>query len=139
MSQRNNPTLVNFNVNGATIPAYRIAKQASTSTVVRAVALWDTATAFIIGLTTEQSGATNTAVQVAVGGTAKGQCGASVSAGSLLTGFTTTGEVVEAAANVLNTTTTVIPRTVGQAMQVGNSGSAIEVYVNPNNIRIQFA
>lgn len=140
MAVKNSPQLISFNVDGATIPAYRIAKAAGGTTVARAVALWDTASAVIIGLTQEiSSGATGGSVVVAIGGTAKGNCGASVSAAALLTGLTATGEVIEAGTQILNTTTTIVPRTVGVAMQNGATGSAIEVLVNPNNIRVQFA
>lgn len=140
MAEKNSPYLLNFTVNGATIPAYRIVKNAATAAVPRGVALWDTATAFIMGLSQEiSSDATGGAAFVAVGGTAKANCGASVSAGALLTGLTATGEVVEVTAHVLNTTTTVVPRTVGQAMRSGSTAAAIEVYVSPNNLRVQFA
>lgn len=135
MSQKRGTNEVSFRNSGATIPAYRIVTPSGNNTV----ALWNTQTAYMLGLSQEQSGDSGTAILVAIGGTAKGQAGASVSAGALLTGLTATGEVIEAAANILNTTTTVIPRSIGLSLQTGDSGAAIEVLVSPGHVRIAFA
>lgn len=135
MSQKRGTNEVNFRNSGATIPAYRVIKPSGNNTV----ALWDTATAIMIGLSQEQCDSLG-AIQVAIGGTAKGQAGASVSAGALLTGLTATGEVIEClAGSLLATTTTAIPRTIGVALQTGDTGAAIEVLIMPGPLRIAFA
>lgn len=134
MSQKRGTNEVNFRNSGATIPAYRIVKPNGAGSV----ALHDTATALIIGVSQEQSGDSGTSVWVAINGTAKGQCGASVSSGALLTALTATGAIVEAT-HVLNTTTTVIPYSLGISLEAGSTNAVIEVTVAPNNVRVAFA
>jgi len=129
---------INFNVNAAaTIPAYRVLKLAATSGVPRGVALWDTATAAIAGISQEQSvGNTGTSIWTAISGTAKAQAGASVSASALLTALTATGEVVEATVPTFNTTTGNLPFLIGHALESGATGAAVEILINITPMRL---
>lgn len=130
---------INFAVNYAsTIPAYRIVKNASTANVPGAVGLWDTSTARMIGLSCDNSGgATGTAIQVAILGSAYGDAGASVSAGSLLTGLTATGQVVEVGAALMDVVTAGSSIAfIGQAMGTADTNSSVEVYLNIGNLQL---
>jgi hypothetical protein len=136
MSVKRHTVEVNYEAR-QTLSAYVVVKPATTG---NGVLLHDTATAYIKGITQDASiGGTGTAVLVAIGGTAKAQAGASVSSGSLLTVQTATGYVIEVTTSVLNTTSTVIPRTVGLANGKGSTNALIEVDFAPSNIRVVFA
>lgn len=133
MSQKRASTEISFAVS-ATLAAYVLVKPTGTR---NQVGLWDTATALFAGISQEaSSGGTGTAVLVAIGGSAKGQAGASVSSGALLTGQTATGYVIEASANTLNTTTTAIPRTIGWSNHAASTNGILEVFIAINNVRI---
>lgn len=131
MAQEVNGTIKSFKAASGSVPAYRIAVLTAANTV----GVTFTATSVLVGITTNDASATGVAVGVVVDGTAKCSCGASVSAGAVLTGQTDTGKCIEATA-LLNTTTTVIPRTIGVALGKGSTNSVIEVLVIPNNIRV---
>ena len=98
-----------------------------------------TETSFILGLS-KDAASTDGAIAITAFGFAKGACGASVSAGSMLTFVTGTAYVVQASATSLNTTTTLIERQIGIALQNGaNTDAVIEVFVNINNSMVRFA
>lgn len=124
-------TLVSLKAN-ATMSAYRIVKLTAANTV----GLHDTSTSLIFGVTVDDSqGGTNSAVKVAIDGTAKVACAASVSVGAIVTAQTTTGLLVEASGHTFtNTTTSLIPKVLGIAMASGSTNSVIEVLLQINNI-----
>lgn len=137
MSQESNQLLKSFEAYDS-LPAYRIVAPLSTTTVdyVRVVR-WGTTTGYMIGTSWGEASVSGVAVPVVVAGSGRVACGASVSSGSLITG-TTTGFAIEAV-NVLNTTTTVIPRCLGVGLQVGDTNSVIEVLIQPLHLRVAFA
>ena len=134
MAQDVNGTIKSFKAASGSVPAYRIAVLTAGNTV----GVTFTSTSVIVGITTNDASATGQAVGVCLNGTAKCTCGASVSAGALLTAATDTGKCIDAT-SVLNTTTTVIPRTIGIALQTGSTNSVIEVAIIPNNVRVAIA
>lgn len=134
MAQEVNGTIKSFKAASGSVPAYRIA----VVTGINTVGVTFTSTSVLVGITANDASATGQAVGVVLNGTAKCMCGASVSAGAILTAQTDTGKCIEATA-VLNTTTTVIPRTIGVALQKGSTNSIIEVAIIPNNIRVAIA
>ena len=135
MSQvRGTWTHVSFRAASATIPAYVIVKP---GTAAGTVALHDTNTAQIIGITQQQSqGGANSSVLVALMGCAKVQAGASVSAGAVLIPQTATGYAIEdATGGFINTTTALVNFSLGLALSAGDTNSVIEVLLRPQQIR----
>lgn len=130
MSQTRGMVGVNFRNSGATIPAYRIVGVSGDDTV----SLWATATTQMVGIAQEQADSL-ASVFVAIYGSAKGEAGASVSAGSVLSGLTATGQVIASTA-LQDTVTTDIPFMIGLALQSGSTNAAIEVLVRPTHWRI---
>lgn len=123
-------TVVSFKAN-ATISAYRILKLSAANTV----ALHDTSTALILGVSDDDSsGGANSAIKVVIDGTAKIQCGASVSVGALCTAQTATGLLIESANTFTTTAASLVPKTIGIALASGSTNSTIEVLLNINNI-----
>ena len=138
MSQFRQGPNVSFKVNQATtLSAYRIVKPAAGN---NSVALWDTATAHILGVTLEDSkGATGTSVLVAIYGTARLGAGASVSAGALVTGQTATGLGIEdASRGYMDTATAIVAYTLGIALDAADTNSVFEVLIRPSNLRFDF-
>jgi len=131
MSQENNGTIISCKAANTNVTAYKIVAVSAENTV----ALWDTVTSAILGVSSMDAAAANSAVGVVINGTVRVQCGASVGAGSVVCPQTATGKCIEAT-NTLNTTTTVIPRTLGIALENGSTNSVIEVALMQNNIRV---
>jgi hypothetical protein len=131
MSQENNGVIISCKAADASVTAYKIVAVSGKNTVD----LWDTVTSAILGVTTIDAIAAGSAVGVIIGGTARVMCGASVGVGAVVTAQTGTGKCIEAV-TTLNTTTTVIPKTLGIALQNGSTNAVIEVSVMPNNIRV---
>lgn len=130
MSQTRNQVYATF-VAGETIPAYTIVAPTSTDNTVE---IHDTASSLILGVAADDSsGGAGSSVKVVVGGTAKIICGASVSAGEIVTPQTATGYAI-AGISDFGTATTLVPRTVGIALQAGSTNSVIEVALIINNI-----
>lgn len=134
MSQENQGTIISCKANDASITAYKIVTVAGENIVK----MWDTTTANILGVTTMDAVATYSAIGVVINGTARVTCGASVGVGTVVAPQTATGKCIEATV-LLNTTTTVIPRTLGIALENGSTNSVIEVALMPNNVRIAIA
>lgn len=133
MAQEVNGVIKTFKAFAASIAAYRIVAAGTGKNVAR---LADTSTCFLIGVSANDISATGQALSVVLNGTAKCMCGASVSSGALLSFQTDTGKCIEALASAYNhTTTTIIPRTIGVALQAGSTNSVIEILVNPNNVK----
>lgn len=133
MAQEVNGVKKTFKALNASIPAYRIVAVGAGKDVVD---LAKTSTAMLVGVSANNISATGQAVSVILNGTARCQCGASVSAGALLSFQTDTGMCIEALAAAYNhTTTTIIPRTIGVALQAGSTNSVIEILVQPNNVK----
>ena len=126
--------VVSFKCAAATLPAYVIVKP---GTAGNTVALHDTNTAQIIGITQQQSqGGIGSSVLVALNGCAKVQAGASVSAGAVLIPQTATGYAIEdAAGGFINTTTALVNFSLGLALDAGDTNSVIEVLLRPQQIR----
>lgn len=134
MSQKRAQTVISMKA-AATLAAYTVVGISAANTV----ALRDTSTSMIFGVTTDDSmDGTGSSVAVCIAGTAKVLCGASVSAGSVVTVQTATGYAIEAAA--VNTTTSAIPKLLGIALQAGSTNAVIEVALQINNIgKVAFA
>lgn len=114
-------------------PAYRVVAPGTTSSQAQ---VWVTATTLMIGISQKDASATGEAWNVRIYGTSKATCGASVSSGSILTAQTDTGKVI-AGTKTYDTGTTAIPRTIGVALEKGDTNSVIQVLIMPNNIRKQ--
>jgi len=128
MSQVRGQNIVSFKGN-ATMTAYVIVKPTAKNTV----GICDTSTAYIVGVTADTSYESGASVPVVIGGTAKVLCGASVSAGAVVMAQTTTGYAVEATAMLNNTASSVVPKTLGIALEAGSTNSVIEVLIQINN------
>lgn len=131
------PTQVTFRVNdSATIAAFRLLTPAAGG---NSVALWATATQFMFAVSQDASGgATGTSVLAAIGGCAKLQAGASISAGSIVTGQTATGMGVASALDQLNLaslTSGSVPFAIGVAMDAADTNSVFEVLIQPRLFR----
>lgn len=124
MSQVRGQTLVSLK-SAATLSAYRVVRVSAANTVN----YHDTTTSLIFGVTTQAAVQTNGAVSICIGGSAKVGCAASVSAGSLVTAqsATASGLIMEVGASEALTSTTVIPKVLGIALQSGSTNSVIEV------------
>jgi hypothetical protein len=117
----------------ATIPAYTIV----TLVGQNKVGICATTTARIFGVTTQLCAGDGAAAPVCIAGVTRVVAGASVSAGAILCvqGATTTGYAIEATADSFtNTTTTLISKTLGQALQAGSTLSVVNVLLQINNI-----
>lgn len=127
------PFLGSFKV-AATVTANVIVKP---GTAANQVAIWDTATAFMIGVSQQaSSGGTGTSVAIALGGCAKLTAGASVSSGAAITGQTTTGYGIEdTSRGFIDTTSATVPYAIGIALDAGDTNSVFEVLIMPRNIR----
>ena len=134
MSQEVQGNIKTFKAADISVPAYRIV----TLSAAQTVDIPNTLTSVLIGITANDGSATNDAIGVVLNGTAKCACGASVDAGAILTVQTSTGKCI-AGTQLLNTTTTAVPRTIGIALDAGSTNSVIEVAIIPNNVRIAFA
>lgn len=124
-------TVVPFFAN-ATLSAYRVVRYIGSNTV----GYVDTTTSHILGITTQDSqGGTGSSIAVAIAGTAKVACAASVSSGSLVTAqsATASGLIMEVGASQANTTSSAIPKILGIALAAGSTNSVIEVLIQPNN------
>jgi len=132
MSQYRDIPDITLKANSGSSPAYRVVTVSGANTAD----IWKTATSLILGVSMEDASATGEAWKIRIAGTAKVACGASVSAGALVTPMTGTGKITEAT-KTYNTTTTVVPRSLGIALEAGSTNSVIEVLIMPNNIRKQ--
>lgn len=97
---------------------------------------WQTNSALILGVAENNASVTNDAISVVINGVAKVRCGASVSAGGILTGQTETGKCV-AATITDNTTTSVVPKILGIALEAGSTNAVIAVALGIININKQ--
>lgn len=130
MAQENNGKVITLKAADGSVAAYRVVGVSGENQVD----VWQTATSLMLGIALNDASATNDAVAVALDGTARACCGASVSAGAILTAQTDTGKVIEATITD-NTTTSTVPRTIGVALQSGDTNSVIEVAIIVNNLR----
>lgn len=133
MSQQRNSVFASF-LAGDTISAYQIV---ALTTVANTVIPWATATSVILGVAAD-SADSGAAANIIIGGTAKVQCGASISMGAIITAQTDTALAIEAINVAPTVTTLVVPFTLGQALQAGSTNSVIEVTVNPALLRFDF-
>lgn len=127
MSQQVNGVVKSFKALDASIPAYRVVFLATNGTVD----LCETSTVMGFGISAQDVSTAGEAIPIILGGTAKAQCGASVSAGALLTWQTATGLVVEAVANSVGTATAIVPKAIGISLENGDTNSIIEILVAP--------
>lgn len=127
MSQVSNQMVKSFVVNLST-PAFTIVAIQATSTS-QVTNVW-TSTLNIVGVTLDNA-STGDSIPVAIGGTAKVICNASIAAGSLVAPLTATGFGVALAATF---TSTALYKHVGVALNNGSTNSVIEVLINPNNV-----
>jgi hypothetical protein len=112
-------------------PAYRVVAPGTSSAHAQ---VWVTATTLMLGVSMEDASATSDAWKIRIAGTAKAQCGASVSTGSILTAQTDTGKVIQATITD-NTTTSTVPRIIGVALESGSTNSVIEIQIAITNLR----
>ncbi len=133
MSQQRATVVVSFKA-AATLSAYRIVKP---GTANNQVALWDTATALMIGISQQDSqGGAGSSIMVAIGGTARVQAGASISAGACVTGQTATGLAIADTTNgFIDTTSATVPYAIGVALENAETNSVCEVLVMPRLTR----
>lgn len=124
MSQQVPGGLVKSFQAAATLSANRIVALSAANQV----GLWNTTTAMIIGVTLEDSRQTGQAIAVALGGTVKVLCNASVSAGAIVGPDTNTGAIIERANAATNTA-----KTLGIALEAGSTNSVIEVALQIKN------
>lgn len=111
------------------IPAYVVvAVNASTTTRALRVEVADTMTSLPIGFA-QDSASPDGSVEIVSSGYCRAKCANSVSAGSLLSYETATGEVVE-----VDRAATITVQTVGWAVHAGSSNSVILVYANINHV-----
>ena len=124
--------VISFKSLDASIPAYRVVFLATNNTVDLA----ETSTALGFGISADSVSNTGQAIPVILNGIAKAECGASVSAGSLLTWQTATGMVVESAVNGFTMSTTgLYAKTIGIALEKGvGTNAVISILVQPNFI-----
>lgn len=134
MGVENNGIIISMKAYDVSIPAYRIMGVAAAKTVD----IPNTTSSALIGVSTIDASATNQAVGVVISGSARCACGASVSVGATVGCQTSTGKCIEIT-SLLNTTTTVIPRSIGVALQTGSTNSVIEITVQPVNLQVVFA
>jgi hypothetical protein len=129
------PVIVTFKA-AATLSAYRVVKLSAANTVN----LWDTISAFHIGITQQDSqGGTNSSVAVGVGGFLTAQALASITAGDLLVAQTATGLVLtDTTVGFIATSTTLLPFSLGIAMRAADTNSTLEVLWRPSNVRFDF-
>ena len=103
-------------------------------TAANTVGYWDTLTANIVGVTVEDSRATNASIAVQVDGAAKVTClGSDINAVGLLVGPSTDGSgqiVLRAAADTSSAT---FQKTLGLATETGATGAPIRVLLNIHN------
>ena len=125
-------TIVSFKGNDS-LSAYRIVRPTGTP---NQVALYDTTTSLILGVTTQDCVKSDAAAAVAINGTCRVICAASVSCGALLKpeAATTSGFAVESANSYSNTAASLQPKTLGIALNAGSTNTVIEVLLMINNI-----
>lgn len=92
--------------------------------------LADTSTSLQIGIS-QHAASTDGAIDIISVGFTRAQCGASVSAGAILTWQTATGKVIEAGTQ--NTATAII-RTVGISLKAGSTDSVIQIFALPTYV-----
>lgn len=127
------PVLASFKTS-ATVTAYQIVKVSGANQVD----VWDTTTAYMIGIAQQSARVANflgTSVAVAIGGCAKLTAGASISAGAFVVGTTTGLGVEDASAGFINTATTTVPFGIGIALDAADTNSVMEVLLMPRNVR----
>lgn len=128
-----NPGLVIPCKVSATIPAYRVV---GVYTGANSCRIQDTNTMNILGVTVNDSqGGSDSSVAVALNGVVKIACAASISVGAIVTYDPTAGSgYIIAAANIINSSTSaVVPKIVGVAMQSGSTNSVIAVCLQIDN------
>lgn len=117
----------------ATISAYKVVGGYTGANSCR---IQDTNTMNILGVTINDSqGGSDSSIAVALSGVVKCICAASVSAGSIVTYDPTIGSGnIIAAANIINSSTSaVVPKVVGLALQAGSTNSVIAVALQIQN------
>lgn len=125
--------IVSFKSQTATISAYLLLKS---GTSANSVALWDTTTAIMFGISAAQSaGGAGTSIAVAIGGCAKLTAGASVSSGALITGTTTGLGIEDASLGFFTTATTSAPFSIGISLDAASTNSTFEVLIMPRTAR----
>lgn len=122
---------MSLKANSGSCPAYRF----TTVTGNNEAGIHLTATSLILGVSQEDASSTGQAWRIKKEGTTKITCGESISAGALVIPQTDTGKAMSGT-KLLNTTTTVIPRSGGIALKAGSTNAVIEVALAINNIRI---
>lgn len=134
MSQFSNQIVKSFTANQS-VSAYTVVQRAATSTM--AVSPWNTATAFILGVSAN-NGSTGDSVPVVLGGTAKVYCAGSVAAGDLVGPNTATANLTGGIGAVVSLagsfTTTIAYRNLGVALETGSTNSVIEVAIHISNV-----
>ncbi len=121
---------------GATISAYRLVGP-HTTTAERTVAQWATATSIILGVSTDDYNS-DAAAAIVVGGSAKAQCGASVTMWTPATGQTDTGKIIDSSSLAATAASLVIPFLAGVPLENGSTDGIVELLVRPSNVRFDF-
>jgi len=112
------------------VAAFRVVSVGTLSTAQSTlIELAETSTAIGIGIIQDAVSSAGAANVITLG-ESRASCGASVSAGSILTWQTATGQVIEAIASASSVTA----RLIGQALFAGSTNSVIKIIVNPQLI-----
>lgn len=133
MSQENQGQIISCKAANASVTAYRVVTVIAGNTID----VFDTTTSKILGVSIQNAAAAGSAVGVTINGTARVTCNSTINAGAVVAPVAGTGKIAAETA-LFNTTTTVIPRTLGIALESGTTNAVIEVAIIPNNIRVQF-
>lgn len=115
---------------GDTLTAYRVVQMVTGT--ANTVILWQTTTAFPIGVTVSKADS-GTAIPVRLFGTAKIIAANSIVAGTIVMPETATGAVLTATANLGTTTARNI---IGITLTDADTNSAVEVLLQPQNIPV---
>jgi hypothetical protein len=137
MSQIRNSIHASFQA-AASITAYCAVAGFSTAAAnINQVALWDTETKAIIGMSADDY-STNAGADIIIMGSAKGLCSASVTQWKPVAAVTGTGALLESTNTASTVASAVILPQAGIALANGSANSVIEVLVRPTNFGWNF-
>lgn len=137
MAQIRNSIHASFQAAG-TITAYcAVAGFSTASANINQVALWDTETKAVIGLSYDYF-EPSTGVDVVIMGSGKALCSASVTQWKPVSAITLTGQMIESTNTASTVASAVILPQVGLALANGSANSVIEVLVRPMNFGWNF-
>ena len=124
MSQQKVGDIITLPAASGSVPAYHILTVDSNGRC----ATWNTNTSTLLGGSQNNASSTGDAVGIALNGTTKIACGASVGAGVAVGAQTLTGKCVDIV-DTSATTTTALPRVFGISLGAGSTNSVIEVAI----------